>query len=272
MIERFESNFRILEAKKRYLSIVDEPLDIISQEGFKILAERFMKNPHGYLSISDLSKENCRKISLTTSCMDRNSFLLKSLETWLQFPFKEIVIVDWSSKVPVEDSIREYFDSDFLSSLQVPIKVKRIEGETYYDHSKVRNTKLDLCESEWILCIDSDVMLNYKFANYFRLKDPLKLYCNFARKSDRGLFGTAIFSKYLYKTIGKFDEDLKYWGSEDEDFYNRAKEVGFKVRDIRSFTMLHQDHSDDLRSLNTPFESIWKSLSENNYRIAKKKL
>lgn len=268
MIELFEKNYIYLESKKRYISKTENPLDVIVQEGTKELAKRFLKFPY---ILSKTTVENCEKMSLTTSCMDRNEFLIESLKTWIQFPFREIVIVDWNSKKPVEESIRESFDSEFISSLQVPIKIKRVENERYYDHSRVRNLKVDLCESDWILCIDSDIKLNYKFANYFTLKDPIRFYCNLSRRSDRGLFGTSIFSKYLYKTVGKFDETLKYWGNEDGDFYDRAKEIGFNCRDIRSITMYHQEHSDELRSYNTPQDTIWRSLAENQYRIAKKK-
>ena len=80
-----------------------------------------------------------------------------------------------------------------------------------------------------------------------------------------------IFSRYLLEQVGRFDESLKYWGNEDGDFYERAIDKGFKLCDIRSLSMIHQEHTDDLRSKNTPYESIWRSLSENNYKIAKKK-
>lgn len=268
MRDLFIENFIYLEKKKRYISKTENPLDIIPQEGSKILANKFLEKKY---ILSDLTRDNCKKMSLTTSCMNRNDFLIKSLETWINFPFKEIIIVDWNSKVTVLESLILHFGEEFLNNLQVPIKIKRFDNEPFYDHSRVRNIKLDLCESDWILCIDSDVMLNYKFANYFFLRDPMRYYGNIARKSDRGLYGTALFSKYMYETVGKFDESLKYWGNEDGDFYDRALLKGFKLKDIRSFTMVHQEHSDDLRSYNTPFESIWKSLSTNNYRIAKKK-
>lgn len=268
MRKLFEDNFYYLETKKRFVSKLEDPLDIIAQEGSKLLAEKYLKR--NYI-LSDLTRDNCKKISLTTSCMNRNSFLIESLKTWIHFPFREIIIVDWNSKVPVMESLKENLGEEFLNSLQVPIKIKRVENEPYYDHSRVRNLKVDLCESDWILCIDSDIKLNYKFANFFQLRELDRFYCNISRKSDRGLYGTSIFSKVLYNTVGKFDETLKYWGNEDGDFYDRALLKNFKVKDIRSFTMAHQEHSDDLRSYNTPHESIWKSLSENNYRIAKKK-
>ena len=47
------------------------------------------------------------KISISTSCMDRNDMLIQTLPTWLLHPVKEIIIVDWSSKKPIVETLKE---------------------------------------------------------------------------------------------------------------------------------------------------------------------
>ena len=61
-------------------------------------------------------------ISIVSCCMNRNENLRKALMTWLQLDVDEIVIVDWSSKEPVEETIKDLMDHR--------VKIIRVEGES----------------------------------------------------------------------------------------------------------------------------------------------
>ena len=47
------------------------------------------------------------KLTIATSCMNRNDMLIETVPTWLKFPVKEIIIVDWSSTVSVKTTLEE---------------------------------------------------------------------------------------------------------------------------------------------------------------------
>ena len=242
--------------------------EYISKIGLKKASELF--NYEG-ISLTRVAYDNCSAMTLTTSCMDRNEYLVESLKTWLKFPFKDIIIVDWSSKKPVQESLEESL-GDILKRSPTRICIKRVDGKEYYDHSVVRNMKHDLIldKDTWVLSIDCDVKLKNNFGKYLYLTNPNKFYVNVSKRSDKGLFGTCIYHMSLYSTVGGYDEDLKYWGAEDIDFYQRAILKGYTAVDIRSITMEHIEHSNDLRVKNTPVRSIYESLAKNNYKISMK--
>lgn len=267
-MNQYQENIIRSESRKRYLSTPNEVFDIICAKGLDSIAKQDLEEN---IILSEQTMSNCKKISLTTSCMDRNEFLLESFKTWIKLPFNEIIIIDWNSKVPVLQTLTEHYGNS-LNKIPVSVRVIRFDNKRYYEHSKVRNIKIQECKTDWILCIDCDVMLTGKFGSFFELTNTKRYYGNVSKRSDRGLYGTALFSKQMFEELGKFDEDIKFWGSEDVDFYQRATESGYKFSDIRSITMKHQEHSDDLRSKNTPYESIWRSNSENCFTIAMKSL
>ena len=51
-------------------------------------------------------KKSQQGISIVTACMNREDFLVQALPSWLQIEeVNEVVIVDWSSKKPVIESL-----------------------------------------------------------------------------------------------------------------------------------------------------------------------
>jgi hypothetical protein len=275
--------------QKEYVNEYTDPFDKVIRDGLtsiaknkideqiKIIKRKHYLNPN-YDHLSPEVIEKCSKISLVTSCMNRNEFLkLSLLKSWVLFPFKEIIIVDWSSKEDVSLDLRYGMIDVGVDSSKCQafldahnIDILKVRDKKLYNHSEVRNYKVKHSTSDWILCIDADVMLTTDFLSTLELTDENVYYINKSLKSDRGLFGTSLFSRKLYDEVGGFDEEIKYWGSEDSQFYERADKLGYKPADIRSYTMYHQPHDDKLRVENTPVNDIYDSLTINNYKIAKK--
>jgi len=202
-----------------------------------------------YTNLTNLTKDNCKKLSLVTSCKNRNSYLNIALQSWLKFPFSEIIIVDWSS-----DSV--------ISPVNMPenVSVIRVDNQEYYEHSKVRNFKINQAKNNMILSIDCDIILKPKFASNFFIREN-SLIMNIDNAS--GIIGSSIFDKRLFNSLGGFNEALDAgWGFEDLDFYNRAK-TKYNVYGFPTCEMIHIEHDDNSRVVHTRTQNKWLSNSLN---------
>lgn len=213
-------------------------------------------------TLNDHQKTICAQLTVATSVMDRIEYLLESLKTWLKFPFKKIVIVDWSSKVSVKDVL---IKSGFVDPR---IEIITISKKRFYDHSEARNEKMRHSDG-WVLSIDSDVMLTPLFANCVLLRNKKAIYMNDRFRYDKSLFGTTIFHKDEFDAAGGCTP-VEGWGAEDYDLFERMKNNGCNERDIRSYSMKHIPHSDFERTKNTKFDDIYKSLSINGHETLKR--
>ena len=98
-----------------------------------------------------LGKEISTGISVFTACMNRESNLLISLKTWLQFDeIDEIIIVDWSSNNPL--------------TLDHPkVKLIRVGGEEVWHLSRAYNLSCQFTSKNKICKLDSDYILKKGF-------------------------------------------------------------------------------------------------------------
>lgn len=203
-----------------------------------------------YKNLSALTNDNCKKLSLVTSAKNRSLYLFESLKSWLKFPFDEIIILDWSSDIP-------------LSSNGLPshVKIIRIDDKEFYEHSAARNLKVDLAKNELVLCIDSDIVLKPNFLDMIFIKEK-NLYIT--SKSTESIVGTSIFTKTMFNEVGRFNEQMNNgWGYEDIEFYDRLTAAGYKTIYIPENQLSHIEHSDNLRTENTLIKNKWVSNSKN---------
>lgn len=58
-------------------------------------------------------------ISICTVCMNRNHHLIESVPTWLKTEVDEIVIVDWTSALPVKESLAELLSKEDMKRIRI---------------------------------------------------------------------------------------------------------------------------------------------------------
>lgn len=208
--------------------------------------------------MTEHQKEICENLTVATSVMNREEFLIESLASWIRFPFKKIVIVDWSSNTPISKVLKDKgIDDD-------RIHVVRIDDQKFYEHSLARNEKMKHTDG-WVLSIDSDVVLSPIFGSTLHFgKDKKVIYMNSISRADKALHGTSIFHKDEYDSVGGCNSDIHGWGTEDTTLYSKMIDNGCKKRDMRTRTMYHIPHDDYLRTVNTKYDNIYTSLASNN--------
>jgi hypothetical protein len=230
--------------------------NFIARDAVKQFEEIASRDIKEWKEFSNLTIENCKKLTVTTTIKDRLEFFKNTLPNWLKFPFKKIIIVDWNSTEDIKSFVQSFKDERIVFA--------RVENEPEYRHSAARNFKMSLVENDddIVLSIDCDVMLTCKFLNNLFLKKNV-IYTVNPKFAVNGTAGTSIFTKGMYFCAGGTNEHMNFgWGREDIDMYDRVSQM-YKCLYYSQEHVYHQPHGDDLRVKYTKEKNKWVSNAKN---------
>jgi|GEM_PF-1512078 len=199
-------------------------------------------------TLSDLEKRQVLPgISLVSCSMNRNENLLTSLESWLQLNVDEIIIIDWSSQVPVSEALKHINDER--------IKIIRVNGEKHWILSYAFNIGLRFAKYEKIYKLDADIKVKPNFLEQNHIdknqfvrgswkialeqNNPKQIHVN-------GSFGC---HKVHLQEIGYFNEYIRTYGWDDSNLYQRlAYDCGLGQKFLSPDSLVHieQKNSDRL--------------------------
>lgn len=193
-------------------------------------------------------------ISAVVPVMNRSERILPCLSTWIDHDeINEVVIVDWSSTIPV------YNDPSLEGLIKnKKIKVIRINDEAYFvSMSHSLNVGIIHASGDHILKIDIDYQLkNQELLKVLERNQFNKhFFCGtIPNKENYDFHGFCFFEKRYFTEINGYNENCRGWGFDDEDFYRRMEKTGLErvvVMNINNF-IYHIPHGDDLRVANYP--------------------
>lgn len=193
------------------------------------------------------------KVTLCTSCMNRNDFLEESLKTWLKWDFDEIVIVDWSSATPVRPMVDKYQDGRIV--------LVEVQGEQFYNSTKARTTKTLCSRGDYIVSTDCDIRFLLNWRDFIDTSDPKEFHTGCFEedqivvekwgKEKLYLRGTSFMYKSAFNDVNGYNErDFgRLYGYDETEFYHRLKDAGYKwtIFDMGSDFISHIHHPDDRR-------------------------
>jgi hypothetical protein len=196
---------------------------------------------------------NGKTLAITTGCRDRQVNLKRVLPSWLALPEPDlIIIVDWTSKAIVSDSLSEFQDSR--------LTIIRALDQKHWHNSKCHNLELQLA-GRWgcntVLRIDNDVSLKPGFFSAHPIEDKTfySIDCH-AVPSDcddkRNLCGTVLVNTSDFQSVNGYNERLCQYGFEDEDLYSRLQKSGVAWKQFYLDLLDHIPHDDRLRFENLP--------------------
>ena len=216
-------------------------------------------------------------VSIITACKNRKKPLTISMSSWIQFDeVEEIVVTDWNS----DESI------DHLTKLSSKVKIIKVKNEPYFNQPQPLNLAASLCNSEYLLKLDNDHILNPYF-NFFDLHDIGEKYfvagCS-TKVDQRGmdayflypLWGLLYVKREIFQKVGGYNENMgKYYAVEDDELSVRLISYGLSPisLDVQKYTALHIAHTDKDRVKNfESFESINNLLAETQSDLSEEKL
>jgi hypothetical protein len=200
----------------------------------------------GRLSHLDTPAQEQPGVGIVSCCMNRNDNLEAALDSWLELDVDEIVIVDWSSEVPVSQSLAHINDDR--------LKIIRVEGEARWILTYAFNVGLRFCGRSKIFKLDADIVVSGDFleVNHFETGEFVRGHWQQALDNDQedqvytnGSFGA---HKKDLREIGYFNEFIRTYGWDDSDLYGRlCTAAGLSQKHIAFGSMRHLEQGEDER-------------------------
>ncbi|MDD5056211.1 MAG: galactosyltransferase-related protein, partial [Candidatus Peribacteraceae bacterium] len=178
-------------------------------------------------------------ISAITVVKNRTQFLLRALPTWLQHEcIREIIIIDWSSKIPLSTSLKQWSDPR--------IRIIRVDHQPLFILAWAYNLAARYARHATLLKIDSDVQLSPDFFILHRLSEQEFISGHFSRVG-KGLSGLLLVHRSDFFAVNGFNEHITCYGWDDYDLYARLVRSGRRQRFFVRGSCTHMPHSDRLR-------------------------
>jgi len=190
-------------------------------------------------------------VTLVTVCMNRESFLLQSYKSWLNYGFTNIIVVDWSSDINLQE----------IEELNKLVKIIRVDGQKEFHGSKSRNFGAKFVTTKYVMFIDSDV----KIASNLNIFEVKNCFFRGGLPNDRHTLGTFFVEVSNFKRVNGFNESMNGYGYEDEDIFHKFIDIGLYEHSFAFTSLIHIDHDDNLRIKyrNSDNENIKDSLKKN---------
>lgn len=181
--------------------------------------------------------------SLVTACMNREHHLRRSLPHWLSLPgLDEIIIVDWSTREPLDD----------LLALDDRIRLLRVEGEPRWVLTYPYNLGIREARGDIILKCDADCLPSATVAQL--VPAPGHFYAGDWRTGTAVgktcVNGQCVFTKSQWTEVNGYSELLRRYGHDDGDFYDRLAAAGHARREIFPPELDFVAHDDAARLAN----------------------
>jgi len=177
--------------------------------------------------------------------MNRNNNLILSLFSWLQCKeVSEIIILDWSSSIPVKTSI-----THLISGTSKSVIIARIEDQSKWILSIAYNIAASLTNYNTILKLDCDDILHIDFFKNHKLhKHKGSFYCgnwkNALTPNEKHLNGVLFTRSQDFNEVNGYNEFIQTYGWDDSDIYERLQSVGLNPLSINNSFIQHIEHSD----------------------------
>jgi len=183
-------------------------------------------------------------ISLVTCCMNRNDNLIQALPSWLKLKeIDEVVIVDWTSKNPVFEYLREHGVAD------PRISIVRVEKQERWILSYAFNLGFRVAKYDKILKTDSDIVLRTDFFEKNLLCENAFLSGDWrvAEKGQEHINGFFYVRRADLLAVKGFNEHITTYGWDDDDIYSRLQASGLRRDHIEANSVYHIPHHDSER-------------------------
>ena len=184
------------------------------------------------------------RISVVSACMNRNEHLIQTLPGWLKVRnFSEFIIVDFGSHEPVKISLQNNGIND------PRIKVIRKEADKWC-LAEAFNTGFWSATLPYIIKLDADTVIRGNAYKSLRLSYSQFKTGNWRTFENNYLNGVVLAKRDAIITVGGYNEQIRRYGWDDCDFYERLSELSLVKDDLCESDFASIEHSDDARVAN----------------------
>jgi hypothetical protein len=206
-------------------------------------------------------------VSVVTCCMNRSENLLSALPTWLAHErVDEVIIVDWSSQLPVAASLADAGINDRR------IRIVRAVDEQRWILSFAFNLGFRLARHDAVLKLDADITLRPDFfeRNSLQRNSFVAGDWTLAEKGQEHINGFFYVRRRDLLQVKGFNEYITTYGWDDDDIYSRLQQSGLERVCVDTQSIYHLPHDDALRlhSIDQPPEhALAQLISDTRFQI-----
>jgi len=183
--------------------------------------------------------------SLVTCAMNRTDNLLLAIKSWGELDeVSEIIVLDWSSEVPIQysDLSRNCPSKD--------IKLIRVENQPKWILSHAFNLGASFVQYDKLLKLDADILLSSNFLSEHFLSDSSFYRGNWKIARDENelhLNGQLYCKTKDFWRVNGYHEGIVTYGWDDSDIYNRLSATGLTGLDFNYDLIKHIESSHEER-------------------------
>lgn len=182
-------------------------------------------------------------VSMVVACQNKHEALRSTIPSWLAVEsVDEIVIVDWSSTVPLRFVVEEI---DSLRKQHPPLHVVEVRNQSKWEASRAFNVGFRAAHFSQVLKVDCDHKVRVDFvANHAMPQEAFFAGSRHLERAsfDENLRGTLFIEKRHFFRCGGYDERMGEYGGEQEDLLMRLEKSKLKRIDIDYNTLLQTWH------------------------------
>lgn len=187
--------------------------------------------------------------SFITTCKGRLQHLQQTLPLLVQQENSEVVVVDYSCPQKTGDWVEQHHPQ---------VKLIRVTDDEGFCLARARNLGAQASSAPWLIFIDADIRLTGDLLPWLQSRlEPGTYYRAGVTTLDN--FGTVACHRDDFARIGGYDEILRGWGMEDNDFYYRLRASGCKQQIFPGEFLDAIPHDDEARTQFSPYKNRWVS-------------
>lgn len=194
------------------------------------------------------------KISFCTACMNRLYHLMVTLPRSIENNKDcdcEFLLLDYNSSDNLEDWVKKNMLSYIDSGLLVYYKTRE---PNCFLHSHARNLMFRLASGDILVNVDADNICPPGFGRYIlQTLEEGDVFLHGSKELEvkdphyKGAYGRLVLSREAFYKVRGYDESMVGWGYEDDDIYNRLKNLGLKEKSIEKEFLSVIFHGDEER-------------------------
>ncbi len=197
---------------------------------------------------SSATVQHAHKVTIVTTCMQRLSFLKKSLPTWVRRTSFPVIVVDYSCPEGTAEWVEGSGFTDRVSVVRREARMK--DGRRIFNPSRARNAGAECVSEGWLLFLDSDVLVQEGFESWV-LNNLYTDSMLAVVGRPSALFGILGVHTQAFRAAAGYDESFTGWGGEDMDLRIRLNLLGLNCRALPESLVASLPHSNQLRASNS---------------------
>lgn len=211
------------------------------------------------------SLEEEPKVSFITTCKNRLEFAKKTfanLEFFLERGH-EVVFVDYSCPEKSGEWVRQHYPQ---------VTVVEIKGRQRYNHGEARSLGASAARNNLFCFLDIDIQVfpNFLFELSSLQERSFLFFANNPYTSRRGMGGFLVCSRQAYYKSGGYSSLYTEYGGKDLEVKYRLYQERETPAAINPHSVLHLDHSDELRGQFYSLKDIRKAVKRSSQQLKRR--